>query len=85
MKIAKLMKETEIYIYKDENGEIIKEITLEQKLMFSIFKPEFCIKEITKEVIDSWNYKTKKEVDKKYWKFIFDNNLDSKDYYIVFI
>ena len=39
MKIAQLIKETETHLFKNEDGEIIN-LTSEQKLMHSIFKPD---------------------------------------------
>ena len=59
MKIAQLIKETETHLFKNEKGEVLN-LTPEQKLMYSIFKPELCVHQRTEEVIERWRYKTKK-------------------------
>lgn len=83
MKIAQLIKETVNHLYKDENGEILN-LTSEQKLMHSIFKPELCTIQRTEEIVERWRYKTKKEIDLIYWNYIKDNNVDARDYYIIY-
>jgi hypothetical protein len=83
MKIAQLIKETESFLYKDENGNILN-LTAEQKLMHSLYTPELIVHQRTEEIIERWRYKTKKEVDLMFWNYIKENNLISSDYYIVF-
>ena len=83
MKIAQLIKETETFLYKNENGEILN-LTSEQKLMHSLYKPELVVHQRTEEIVERWRYKTKKEVDLMFWNFIKENNLISSDYYIVY-
>mgnify|MGYP001174219456 CR=1 FL=1 len=83
MKIAQLIKETVNHLYKDENGEILN-LTADQKLMHSIFKPELCLVQKTEEIIERWRYRTKKEVDAMYWNFIKENNAEQSEYYIVY-
>lgn len=83
MKIAQLIKETETHLFKNEDGEILK-LTAEQKLLYEICNPELCIYQRTEEVVERWRYKTKKEIDSKFWHYIEENNLDARDYYIVY-
>jgi hypothetical protein len=83
MKIAQLIKETETHLFKNEEGEVLN-LTVEQKLMHSIFKPELCVHQRTEEVVERWRYKTKKEVDLMFWNYIKENNLNSTEYYIVY-
>jgi hypothetical protein len=83
MKTAQLIKETVNHLYKDENGEILN-LTAEEKLMYSIFRPDLCLSQKTEEIVGRWRYRTKKEVDKMYWDFIKENNVDPSEYYIIY-
>lgn len=83
MKIAQLIRVTETHLFKNEEGEVLN-LTSEQKLLHSIFKPELCVYQRTEEVVERWRYKTKKEVDLMFWSYIKENNLESSQYYIVY-
>jgi len=84
MKTANLVKETITHIYKDENGEILN-LTSEQKLMHSLFKPDLCTTIINTEIIDTWIRKTKKEIESMYLTYIKDNDIQSDEYYIKYL
>ena len=84
MRTANLIKTKESTVYKNKNGEIINP-TPEEKLFYLICKPEFCINKTEEEVVDCWKYKTKKEIEKRFWDYMKENNLNSRDYNLVFI
>jgi len=83
MKIAQLIKVSEEVIYKNENGGILETLTPKLKLLHILTKPDLYTTTKSEEVIESWKYKTKKEIDLKFWDYINNNNLDARNYHII--
>lgn len=83
MKTAQLIKVTETELYKNAAGDVL-ELTPTEKLLHILTSPNLVISYKTEEIIERWSYKTKKEIDKRFWDFIENNNLNANNYYIVF-
>ena len=83
MKKAQIIKVTEIWLYKNENGEIL-DLTPEQKLQHSIFTPNLVIYQKVEEVVSQINGKNRKEIDAQYYNYMINNNIeDYSNYYLV--
>ena len=83
MKNAQLIKVTETVLYKNANGEVLV-LTPTDKLLHALVSPELIVTYKTEEVMEKWFYKSKKEIDVMFYNYIETNNLDARNYYIVF-
>jgi len=79
---AEIIKETINTTYKDENGNIINEITPQHKLMISLYQPHLCTIENNIEVVEVLKAKTKKEMEIIYHNYMNINKLNIENYYL---
>ena len=82
MYTAQLIHTEETIIYKKDGLVISEPKSSEDKLLHSIFGETIVLKSETIE--ERWTLRNKKEADKRYWDFINENNLDFRNYYLVF-
>lgn len=78
---AQLIKRTEKTLYYD-NGKLVESPSAEFKLLTSIFGENKTM--MVEEIITRWNVKTKSEANQKFWDFIEESQVDSRDYLLVF-
>lgn len=79
---AQLVKREEKTLYL-KDGEVVETPATEQeRLAHSIFGETKFMR--TESVIEHWRIKSQKEASQRFWNWIEENKVDSRDYFIVF-
>ena len=83
MKRGQIIKVTESWLYKNENGEIL-DLSAEQKLMHSIFTPNLVVYQKIEQIVSNIYGKNRKEIDVQYYNYMINNNIeDYSNYYLL--
>ena len=83
MKRGQIIKVTESWLYKNENGEIL-DLAPEQKLMHSIFTPNLVVYQKIEQIVSNIYGKNRKEIDVQYYNYMINNNIeDYSNYYLL--